>query len=750
MHIFGRRKQEHHSELSLEQEQESKYDFFAVTAKALLIFLLVYGALGGFLSAYEIEYHNGLCMLGVFGLALLLSAVYETGRRWLTNLTSIVLFVIYLYVAATNYWVINSGYYAILNRMNSVARQSLNIVNGTEYALRVREEYTTVTVFVLFLSMVGVILLNIQLQNKCSFIKILLVTFTPYLIPLYFKQSPALIYLLFLLSGYVAAAILQGGARDYFSRQMRYILPFAVLVAVVLVRAATFLLPATVYNSVVPASAAREASEAGVSNLVQFGLMSLFGRGRTGAGISGGRLSRGAAVMPGYETDLIVRYTPYSYEPVYLKAFTGRDYEGMSWTRADDEGADDGRMSATMESRRKTYAEASYRQGRGVMSVERAGASKLYEYRPYYTGFAGYDAVWTKDTKDAAAIQYYYYPADGWVYDFYAEDLIAAEVDDAYLFVPDACRKAVQRVCDTAGFQGTAEEIAAQIGSYFQDNYSYTLRPGWYYGNPDYISHFLLESRRGYCSHFASAAVMLFRNMGIPARFAEGYAFSYSNVVENGILVEGEAYEDYYDGYAPLGETALVEMEIPDAYAHAWVEIYVDGKGWIVADPTPSSTDEDRTSFWEAFMNAGGEETELNLGENNLGAYLETALGGASLVLPVIALSAAVVFVTGRIVRCRRERALPEREQVRLEYRRLQQYLSGKSRHYRVLRTLREQLGFVREHYGLEIPGEQEEALYQVFFAGETACDCGELRRELRRLRAAVKRRPMREKNEKV
>ncbi|MDE6700297.1 MAG: transglutaminase-like domain-containing protein [Acetatifactor sp.] len=744
MHIFGRKSQEHHSELTLVQEQRTKYDFWAVPAKALLIFLLVYGALGGFLSAYEIEYNKGLCMLGVFGLALILSAVYETRRRWLTNLASIVLFGMYLYIAATNYWVINSGYYAILNRINTVARQKLNLVNSTEYVLRIEEQYTTVTVFALFLSMVGVILLNIQLQNKCSLFKILLVTFTPYIIPLYFELSPSLIYLLFLFVGYVAVAVLQGGrAREYLSRQIRYTLPLAALVGVLLVRSVTFLLPETAYNSMVSASAAREASEARVSNLVQFGLMSLFGQGSTGAGISGGRLSRGAAVMPSYETDLIVRYTPYSFAPVYLKAFTGRDYQGMIWTRADDEGADDGRMKDTVESRRQTYAANPDRQGRGVMSVERVGASKLYEYRPYYTGYASYDAVWTKDAVESSVYQYYYYPAVGWVYDSCARDLTADAVDEAYLSVPASCRKAVQRVCNTAEFEGTAEEIAAQITDYFQENYSYTLRPGWYYGSPDYITHFLLESRRGYCSHFASAATMLFRNMGVPARYAEGYAFSYADVVENGILVEGEAYEDYYDGYAPLGKTALVEMEIPDAYAHAWVEIYVENKGWIVVDPTPSSAEENTTSFWDAFLNADGDDSDLDIGENNLGTYLETALGGASVVLLVIVILFAVIFLARRILRWRRERALPEREQVQLEYQRIQRYLAGKSKNYRVLRTLREQLDWIRAHYSLEIAEEQEQALYQAFFAGETACDCGELRRELKRLRTALRWRPL-------
>lgn len=746
MRIFGRKKQEHHSELTLVQEQKIKYDFLAVPAKALLIFLLVYGALGGFLSAYEIEYNKGLCMLGVFGLALILSAVYETRRRWLTNLISLVLFGMYLYIAATNYWVINSGYYAILNRINTVARQKLNLINGTEYVLRVEEQYTTVTVFALFLSMVGVILINIQLQNKCSLFKILLMTFTPYIIPLYFELSPELIYLLFLFIGYVAVAVLQGGrAREYLSRQIRYTLPFVALVGILLVRSVTFLLPETAYNSMVPASAAREASEAGVSNLVQFGLMYLFGQGSTGAGISGGRLSRGAAVMPSYETDLIVRYTPYSFAPVYLKAFTGREYRGLRWTRAYDDGADDGRMEDTMGGHRQTYAANPDRQGRGVMSVELVGASKLYEYRPYYTDYdnVSYGAVWTDDGMEFTTYQYYYYPAVGRVYDSSARDLTVDAVDEAYLSVSDSCLKAVQKVCDTAEFEGTAEEIAAQITNYFQENYSYTLRPGWHYGNSDYISHFLLESKRGYCSHFASAATMLFRNMGIPARYVEGYAFSYADVVENGILVEGEAYEDYYDGYAPLGKTALVEIEIPDAYAHAWVEIYVEHKGWIVVDPTPSSAEADTTSFWDAFMNADGNDSDLDIGENNMGTYLETALGGISLVLPIVVMLFAAVLLTGRILRWRRERALPEREQVQLEYRRIQRYLAGKSKNYRALRTLREQLDWIRTHYGLEIAAEQEQALYQAFFAGETACGCGELRRELRRLRTALRWRPL-------
>lgn len=728
MRIFGRKRETEKPELTLVQVQESKkYDFFAALSKALLLFLLVYGALGGFLSAFEIEYNSGLCMLALFLMALLLSAVYETGKRWLTNLVSLLFFALYMYIAISNYWVINSGYYSVLNRFYEVARQYLGVMNGVEYTLVVEESYVTVTVFAMFLGMVGVILLNIMLQNKCSLIKVVCLTLTPYVIPFYFDCSPDLIYMIFLLTGYVAAAILQGGnARGKMSAQMRYVLPLAAVLTVLLVRTVSFLWPESVYGSAVPKSAVKAASEERMSKFAQYGLMALFRQGESGAGISGGSLSKGASVMPSYETHLIVRYTPYSFQPVYLKAFTGKDYLGTRWTDAGDGATANALMEGSVDYRRSCYETDSEKQlqGRGVMEVEVAGASQEYEYRPYYT-----DEELT-EKQDGVTSYTYYPPAEG-------QNILVYDVgwDESYLYVPDSCRDAVQTVCENAGLSGTGEEIAAQIAEYFQNNYAYTLRPGFYMGNPDYITHFLLESKKGYCAHFASAATMLFRRMGIPARYVEGYAFSYLDVVENGILVEGAEYGDYYDGYAPIGETALIELEIPDAYAHAWVEIYVEGKGWIAVDPTPSRTaEEDTTSFWDAFVN-GSDGADLNMTENDLGAYLENALGGVSYALLGAAILVLLALGALSLLRIHREKKLSGRERVRLEYRRLQSRLSRKYRDYRKLRTLREQLDWMRVHCRAEIGEEMEEALYQVYFAKEITCDCEMLCRQLRKLR---------------
>lgn len=736
MRIFGRKKETAMPELILVQVQESgRFHFSAMLAKALLLFLLAYGALGGFLSALEIEYNNGLCMLALFGLALVLSGVYEAEKKYITNLGSLVIFIIYLYIAVSNYWVINSGYYAVLNRIYEVARDYLIVDSGMEYALVMEETYTAVTMFTLFLGMVGIILLNIMLQNKCSLLKVVMMTLPPYIILFYFDRSPDLIYILFLLMGYLTVAMLQGGSvREKMSGQMRYVLPVAAVITVLTVRMFAFILPESLYEVRVPKSAAKAATEEEMTQFAQYGIMALFRQGNAGAGVSGGRLSKGGSVIPSYETVLKVRYTPYDYKSVYLKAFTGKDYLDDRWSQAEDELPDDGLMIASVESRVENYAawaagDDGYIQGRGIMEIEKLDDTDRFEYVPYYTAVAGPAEL----AEERGKFTYVYFPDTG------LTENVPGEAADVYLDVPESCRNAVMRICEEAGFAGTKEEIAAQIVSYFDDNYSYTLRPGFYYGNSDFITHFLLENKKGYCAHFASAATMLFRQMGIHARYVEGYAFSYLELIENGELVEDAEYSDYYDGYAPLGETALIEMEIPDAYAHAWVEIYVEGKGWIVVDATPAQTSqEDTASFWDVFMVRGNSSTDLEMPESDLGTYLEGALSDMGYVF----LGAAALFLIGLcmlyLYRIYREKKLSWRERVQLEYGRIQFRLSRKYKDYRNLRTLREQLDWMRDKCRLDINMEQEEALYQVYFAENVNCDCKELCRQLRKMRSRL------------
>ena len=77
------------------------------------------------------------------------------------------------------------------------------------------------------------------------------------------------------------------------------------------------------------------------------------------------------------------------------------------------------------------------------------------------------------------------------------------------------------------------------------------------------LLHFVLESKRGYCQHYAGAMALMLRYLGIPARVAAGFT-------------SGEYDRD------------RKRWSISNHDAHAWVEVWFDGWGWVPFDPTPS------------------------------------------------------------------------------------------------------------------------------------------------------------------
>ena len=182
--------------------------------------------------------------------------------------------------------------------------------------------------------------------------------------------------------------------------------------------------------------------------------------------------------------------------------------------------------------------------------------------------------------------------------------------NDMDLYVPEENLEAVSQVASELGTIGTTDHVIEELKNYYQENYPYTVRPGKTPKKKDFVNYFLLENKKGYCSYFASAAVLIFRYMGIPARYVEGYAIDYDQIL-SGELVDGADYADYYDGYSEIGETAYVKVDVTDADAHAWVEVYDPVIGWYPVDVTPSSSDdEDITNFWDEFADfMGGDES---------------------------------------------------------------------------------------------------------------------------------------------
>jgi transglutaminase-like putative cysteine protease len=91
--------------------------------------------------------------------------------------------------------------------------------------------------------------------------------------------------------------------------------------------------------------------------------------------------------------------------------------------------------------------------------------------------------------------------------------------------------------------------------------FRYTTNPP--HAGPFPLVDFLLRDRAGDCQHFASAAALLLRLAGVPARVAVGFA--------TGVRERHGRFN------------------VRDTDAHAWIEVYFEGIGWVGFNPTPSA-----------------------------------------------------------------------------------------------------------------------------------------------------------------
>ena len=76
----------------------------------------------------------------------------------------------------------------------------------------------------------------------------------------------------------------------------------------------------------------KKSTERAVSGFVMMGFWSCFPNPASRGGMSGGKLGDFSMLRPDNETDLKIRFAPYTTDPLYLKGYTGLHYEGNEWT----------------------------------------------------------------------------------------------------------------------------------------------------------------------------------------------------------------------------------------------------------------------------------------------------------------------------------------------------------------------------------------------------------------------------------
>ena len=135
----------------------------------------------------------------------------------------------------------------------------------------------------------------------------------------------------------------------------------------------------------------------------------------------------------------------------------------------------------------------------------------------------------------------------------------------AYLDIPSAEKKIL--ASNIPECNRNVSDAISVVRDYLKGQIKYSRKVKEYDSSKNYLEQVILKDRRGFSPQFASVATLMFRYYGIPARYVEGY----------------------YTANAKK----LADVKLTNKNAHAWVEVYMNGLGFIPVEVTPGFYKED-------------------------------------------------------------------------------------------------------------------------------------------------------------
>ena len=143
------------------------------------------------------------------------------------------------------------------------------------------------------------------------------------------------------------------------------------------------------------------------------------------------------------------------------------------------------------------------------------------------------------------------------------EDSAYDRIAETYTELPSHLEAPVYELARDAASAGNSPyDQALALQAFLSRGFRYTLDVDDQPEDVDFVTRFLLDTKEGYCTYFASAMTVLCRMVGLPARYVEGYV---AEPDENG------------------------EAVVTGLSAHAWTEVYFIGFGWLTFDATPKT-----------------------------------------------------------------------------------------------------------------------------------------------------------------
>lgn len=295
-------------------------------------------------------------------------------------------------------------------------------------------------------------------------------------------------------------------------------------------------------------------------------------------------------------------------QSMYLRGFVGSYFENGKWSET-MEGAYSGEYTGIMEwlAQRNFYPwmqqDQLYRMSESYdyvsVDVENVNASSKYMYFPYEAAMSGdlmpdkirYEKDYAAYAKGVRGDRDYTFEAflarfndydessvAKWIrelrksedWDQYAESeaVYRRYVYDHYLYIPEEGYEALEG-SGIEKYQGkTIASTLYFIRKNFDENFLYDIEQAAAPKGEQELDYFLKNSNTGNDMHFATAATLMFRRAGIPARYAEGYYLSPKDMLL-------------------YTEMSSVSVSVMDSQAHAWVEIYIDEIGWFPVEVIP-------------------------------------------------------------------------------------------------------------------------------------------------------------------
>ncbi len=296
-----------------------------------------------------------------------------------------------------------------------------------------------------------------------------------------------------------------------------------------------------------------------------------------------------SAYRPG--DDDALRVTMEHWTSLYLPGFTGDTYTADGWQKLSGESvAQESELLYALQ--RDAFCadtqlgaawQAMGKAADNRVSVQVLGACREFCYVPYgVDGLATDPAALTKEgSVSAQSYTANLYPvkqsyllqndlAQGDEQSTYrqAESAYRRWVYEHYLAVPKDVANTLSQYVSVPTDGMSTVQAKEEISAWLDQTLTYDESTG---GAENLVDSLLSTSRRGHSVHYATLATLLMRQCGIPARYVEGY------------LVPQAQAQTLQDGDA---------LTLTQCSAHAWVEYYLSGVGWLPYDPTPTCADE--------------------------------------------------------------------------------------------------------------------------------------------------------------